>query len=210
MPISKQHKCLFIHIPKTGGTSIESALGIFGDWRVENKEILFGLIQSEELLNFKFESNFLQHLTYEQCQYIRPSNYLSFSFVRNPWDKMVSIFANPDNNLVEVAAKQNINLKELSFNSFIEQTEFIKHIHLEQQYKFIYDQERNISVDFIGRFETIHSDFDKLSRIINTNLVLPHKNESIHRNYKEYYSTRTKKIITKRYQNDIELFQYQY
>lgn len=212
MPISSKYKCLFIHIPKTGGTSIESALGILGDWRIENIGDLFGLIQSKDIKERGFKSNFLQHLTYEQGQIITPvtNNYRSFSIVRNPWDKMVSIYSNPDNNLLKVAAEQGIYIKDLQFKDFVKMTGFINHIHLESQYKFICDQEDKILVDFVGKFEYLQRDFKNLCEQLRIDLKLPHKNQSKRQSYRQYYSKSTKDIIYRRYQKDIELFDYRY
>lgn len=210
MPISDKYKCLFIHIPKTGGTSIETALELFGDWKIENKTTLFGLIQSPELKKLNLCSNFLQHLTLEQTKNIKPipKDYTSFSFVRNPWDKMVSIYSNPDNNLIETALAQGINLKSLSFEDFVSQTGKIKHCHLEHQHKFICDENDNLKVKFLGRFESIHQDFKKLQRLLNTDIKLPHKNQSTHTDYHDYYSAKSIKKIENRYKKDIELFGY--
>jgi len=212
MPISKQYKCLFIHIPKTGGTSIEAALGILGNWKVEDRDHLFGKIQSEELKNYGYISHFLQHLTYEQCHNITPvdKSYTSFSFIRNPWDKMVSIYSNLDNNLASMAKLQGINLNELSFTEFIEATENLEHIHLVPQYKFIYSRKEKLCIDFIGRFESFQKDFNALCKKLKIKIELPHINRSQHRLYRDYYTQKTKNIVAKKYKKDIELFGYKY
>lgn len=212
MPISHQYKCLFIHIPKTGGTSVESALGIFGDWKIEDQNLLFGKIESEEIKRLGYKSHFLQHLTYDQCLSIKeiPKEYLRFSFVRNPWDKMVSIYSNPDNNLIEIAKKKGINIQNISFDKFINVIKDIEHIHLEEQHKFICDEAGEILIDFIGRFESLSQDFNKLCSLLGVTADLPHKNHSKHMLYREYYTEETKNIIAKRYQRDIELFNYSY
>lgn len=211
MPISDKYKCLFIHIPKTGGTSIETALDIFGNWKIEDKDILFGLIQTPELKALNLGSHFLQHITLNQAQIINPtpSDYTSFSFVRNPWDKMVSIYSNPDNNLVETALKQGIKLKNLSFDDFIIQTGNIKHIHLEPQHIFICENER-VNVSFLGRFESLQEDFNHLCKILGSDIKLPHKNQSTHRQYRDYYSEKSKEIVMQRYHKDIEIFSYSF
>ena len=210
MPLSHKHKCLFIHIPKTGGTSIETALGIFGNWKIENLNTLFGLINSEKLNTFNYKSNFLQHLTYTECQktITIPKDYTSFSFVRNPWDKLVSIYSNPDNNLIEYSKSKNINLRELSFSKFIEIIHELNHIHLEHQHTFIYDQQNRRQVDFLGRFEVFHQDFNKLCKELGIKPDLPHTNKSNHKQYRDYYTHKTKIIVSQFYEQDIDLFNY--
>lgn len=213
MPISKRYRCLFIHIPKTGGTSIEAALDIFGDWKFEDQEKLFGQIQSSDIKNLGYLSNYLQHLTYEQCQTITPidTSFKSFSIVRNPWDRLVSIFSNTDNDLKRVAKLQGIELDNLTFPEFIEATAQIEHIHLEEQYKFIYNVQGELCVDFVGRFEYLATSFNTLcQKILNVELKLPCKNSSTHRAYTEYYSHKEKKIIEARYKKDIQIFNYKF
>ena len=96
-------------MPKTGGTSIESALDLHFSWEIEHEEALYGLIQSEELVKYGFLSGFLQHLTMPQIRLLKSDSrydaYYSFSFVRNPWDRMVSVFSKPDPHMVQQAAR---------------------------------------------------------------------------------------------------------
>jgi hypothetical protein len=157
MPVSTQYNCVFVHIPKTGGTSIEKALGLFGEWQKEDKKKLFGLIQSVNLIEKNYLSNFLQHLSLQEIIQQQPivKDYYTFSFVRNPWDRMVSIYHNTDINLCIEASNLGIDLSDLSFQDFLIALRKIKHIHLEEQWKFLYDANLNVQVDFIGRFENI-------------------------------------------------------
>lgn len=77
MPISRKHKMIFIHIPKTGGTSITCGLGI-----EPVKENLHGTEYS--------------HLTADKIKEAYPvlwKQFFKFTIVRNPFDRMVSEWA---------------------------------------------------------------------------------------------------------------------
>ena len=50
MPFDRQRRLVFLHIPKTAGSSVEQALNLFGPWQQENLQTGFGLIQSRDLL----------------------------------------------------------------------------------------------------------------------------------------------------------------
>ena len=65
------HKCIFIHIIKTAGTSIRESLGN------DKEQIEFSCHSSAKSIKKR-----ALEATWE--------NYFKFSFVRNPWDKMVS------------------------------------------------------------------------------------------------------------------------
>lgn len=212
MPVSHKYKCTFVHIPKTGGTSIEKALEMFADWKHEDREKLFGLIHSKEILEKKYLSNFLQHLKAKEiCELTQlPDDYFVFSLVRNPWDRMVSIYHNMDVNLITMALDKGVELRNLTFNEFLFSLQGINHIHLEEQWKFLYNSQDNLLVDYLGRFEDFSRSFSFICNKLNINVELPHYNCSEHLHYREYYTEETMALVSSWYQRDIKLFSYKY
>ena len=214
MPVSHQYRCIFVHIPKTGGTSIETALDMFHPWREENREAMFGLVQSPELLAKGWISRFLQHLSIEELREILPSqiaaDYFSFAWVRNPWDRMVSVYFNKDPDMLQQARNQGIALEGLSFRDFLERTEGFSHVHLLEQARFVVDSQERICVDFVGRFESLADDFRILCDRLGILAHLPHRNASVHGQYRQYYTEETREMVAVRYRRDIELFGYEF
>jgi hypothetical protein len=213
MPVSHALRGIFVHIPKTGGTSVETALGMFHDWKIENRAALFGLIQSPDLRQKGFLSHFLQHLTWPQLRELLPPEcrgYFTFSVVRNPWERMVSTYANKDPDMLMHARAQGLELEGLSFEEFLEKTENFQHIHLLPQHEFIYDQQGTPLVDFIGRFERLAEDFQRICARLGVDGGLPHRNPSRHRPYRDYYDNTTQDMVAQRYRRDIALLGYEF
>ena len=107
MPFDRQRRLVFLHIPKTAGTAIEQALGLFGPWQQENLHTGFGLIQSRDLLARNLSSNFLQHLTLAELEDLFPdvfNNARLFTVVRDPWTRLLSSYRNPDPDLLATTA----------------------------------------------------------------------------------------------------------
>ena len=105
MPLSHKYKCLFIHIPRTGGTSFRQMLNI--DEEVGNLEYLntMGLMpvqnnQSHLPSHTKPRVLHKEHLCLKHMAQLNLiskevfDNYYKFAFVRNPWDKVVSEYTN--------------------------------------------------------------------------------------------------------------------
>jgi hypothetical protein len=210
VPISHERRCVFIHVPKTGGTSIETALGLHGPWQDENRRTFFGMMGSPDLLALPRTSAFLQHLSIGEVQELAPEarEYFSFAFVRNPWDRMVSAYHRTDPHLLEQGRQVGIHLSGLSFAEFLSRTERIEHAHLREQAHFICDRSGTVRVDYTGRFETIEQDFRSVCRRLGVDLPLPRLNTSTHRDYRHYYDGETAAFVAKRYRRDIELFGY--
>ena len=76
--ISHEHKCIFVHLPKVAGDSIERALTNEG-WHTPRGKIPYK-IQHEP-------SSSLKEIYAEFWD-----EYFKFSFVRNPWDLLISTY----------------------------------------------------------------------------------------------------------------------
>lgn len=216
--ICHKYKCIFVHIPKTAGQSIEHVfLNLLGlSW--EEREPL--------LLKFNYDKNLgpprLAHLKaqeYLKYNYISQSmfdSYFKFSFVRNPWSRIVSFY------------NYRRYYQLFSFKHFV--TKRLKNKILERdywfigpQYEFIMNHNGDIIVDYIGRFENLQNDFNVICNALGLKDVkLPHVNKAREasfmqkffrkskRHYSEYYDKETKEIVENAYKKDIQIFNYSF
>lgn len=175
--ICHQRKLIFIHIPKTGGTSIEIALG----------QEQCGL-QKHEL-----PSNIIWDYGRELWK-----SYYKFTFVRNPWDRLVSwYFFRIENN--QFSGPFAAYLKHL--DPVLCYTPWYNR----QQVDWI-ERER---LDFIGRFEKLNEDWTVVCQEANLgNIILPWAFKTHHRHYSHYYDDKTRDLVARWFKDDIETFHY--
>ena len=76
------------------------------------------------------------------------------------------------------------------------------------QKEIIVEQNGELNIDHLCRYETINEDFNHVCRVLNLQTSLPYLNKSKHRDYRGYYSDRTRKLVAENFQDDIELFGY--
>ncbi len=233
MPVSHKHKILFIHIPKTGGGTVEKSLGIFGEDNNGSLKSNYNILYGKE------KNNFLQHLTLIEINNLKIkeiNNYKKISFVRNPYDKIVSEY----HWRIQVYGKKNINFKKYLFEEVIPrkngENKFIKNFyknesliplmdrHYLDQYKFLINEKGNFESDFIGKFENLEKDFFKIFNFqINKDQI--HKSRANYlyylykkfmpnflkkKAYRKFYDNETKDLISKEYSKDLEYFNYNY
>lgn len=181
--ISDLYKCIFVEVPKTGSSSIRS---IIGEPRKPHLNIW-------QIANEAGREKFLA--------------YFKFGFVRNPWDRAVSLYER----------REGLQLRDkMSFDEFVEWMKFASSTCLHPvphryQLDWFVDPHGNVIVDFIGKFENLDSDWGKIAQKLGIDKPLPHLRQNPRkRHYTEYYNDRTRKIIADRFAIDIEYFGYEF
>ena len=132
--------------------------------------------------------------------------YFTFTVVRNPWDRVVSSYffdlAMP---ILTPTRKQVKRFGRDNFKKFLKL--YFKDCNLINHWC---RQSRWLCADydFVMRYESLESDFRKLSRHIDVDSDLEHKNPSDHLPYKEYYDQESIDIVAEKYKKDIDSLGY--
>jgi hypothetical protein len=175
---------IFVHIARTGGTSIEAALAGQDWWHI---------------------SPHTKHLSARQLRSQvgeeKWANYFKFSLVRNPWDRVVSMFSTgwwmSDDRQQDAEAE---------FKYFIENLA----PHPNEKYaSLMYSEIINEKLDMIIRYETLQDGFDKVCKAINREPVVLGREESRERlHYSVYYNDTTRRQVGELFKQDIKDYQY--
>lgn len=138
-------------------------------------------------------------------------DYFTFTFVRNPWDRLISAYQDRIHKHWRPQKLQFYGYKQnMSFKSFIELTcslgdNNIDH-HMRSQCWFT----KFKPLDFIGKLEK-KEDWNYLVReIIGTNDLLKRNRTNHQDRFKMFSNSRLKELVEKRYQEDIETFKYEF
>lgn len=202
--LSHDHRCIFVHIPKTAGNSVNRVFGV--GWE-DHKDL----------------QRYYQELSPEVFH-----RYFKFAIVRNPWDRLLSDY----NYQVKKSRAKNSKLFVFSENgarrNFAEWAELAlyspdaynaaewggsvsPHIHrCSPQLDWISLQGR-AAVDYVARIERLDDDFRVVTqRLELPDTRLPHRNRRLHWHYSRYYDRSTRDLVAKYYARDIEAFNYDF
>ena len=171
----------------------------------------------------------LSHLSadeYVRCGDLTAADFkqlYKFSFVRNPWERIVSEYRY--RNYFHHRSFRDFLLNRLPARSWDD-----KYRHIMPQYDLLHDKQGQLLVDFVGRFETLQSDFDQVCMQLGIkDSELPHRNKSNKKSrnlkrslrnwlymngenskdsYLEFYDSETIEIVGNLYRKDIDAFAY--
>jgi GT2 family glycosyltransferase/ubiquinone/menaquinone biosynthesis C-methylase UbiE len=212
--ISDKHKIIYINNPKCACNSIKESLGTFfgvpqdtiEDWKK-------GVLKKHEDSKTRLAKIDLSDYNYR--------NYFKFTFVRNPWDRVLSAYYNKIsqktrhdnhsiNELIKYFGKDDISFKE--FVEFIKTSgDYECDPHWRSQKFIITDENGRKIANFIGKFENLEEDFKLLCHMLNiTFKKLPHLVKTEHLHYSLYYDKQIKEDILNRYYEDIKYFNYRF
>jgi len=210
--ISDKFNFIFFHVPKAAGSSVTKGFSksIPNDVKVNENNV-----DLKSFLNKKGKL-WPNHATcHEVKTFLREdgyNSYFKFCFVRNPWDRLVSLYHYTVQKEAKIYAEKGVKLSQ--FNQQIINAgsfdNWVKTGNLgASQFQFLSDTNGKLLVDFVGRSENLQADFSYVCGLLGMpNIILPKVNVSKHKKYQEYYSDETKHIAAKRFAKDIELFGY--
>lgn len=176
----------FVHINKTGGSSVEVALGL----PFQHKTVR--MFQQEV-----GERRWRERLT--------------FSIVRNPWDRIASLYH------YRLKYPPSSDSDVLRFPDWIravfeeEDPAYVgRELMVAPQWEWLRDKSGKLGVDSVCRFECLEADFSALCSKLGVTVNLPHVKRSTNRDYTSLYGVETRRIVASVFERDIEEFHYRF
>jgi hypothetical protein len=194
-------KALFVHVPRTAGSSI--AVGLYGRKISHHSAAYFKSIDPNG---------------FDSCY--------KFAFVRNPWDRLVSsyhLLKKGGSDIVRVwDAHKYHQLGELTFDEFVQDWLWKRRSRLMFYDTVLWPQTwfthsrngRILLLDFVGRLEKLDEDLRYLNSTCGIFVNRLHLNRSIDRqavDYRVYYSQqKTIDMVAEIYETDVRNFAYDF
>ena len=213
--INHDKKAIYIHIPKTGGSFIRDSLKNYYGFKSyylkrpdhnqfcriydnsvdkhENK--IFGT-----LLYYKTSPYLNRIMNMDQEKW---NNYFIFTFVRNPYDRLISGYSYC--NKFNISFDNFIN-NMIRFNCWIYWHSFMPQI------RHITNEKGENNINFIGKYENLYEDFNNVLQILNFKIIHKNivKNKSNHKHYSNYYNKLNLKYINTILEQDLKDLDYSY
>ncbi len=207
MIISDQRRFIFIHNYKVAGNSIARALAPFSNNPRRKCNSFEKLMKKLGFLPLHYPLPYDWHATAKDLKASmknRFNEFYSFGFVRNPWDYQVSLYTFM---LKNEKHPQHQRIK--SFSTFDHYIDWRIHEDLHLQKAFFCDEDDNVIVNYVGKFESLKNDFNKVCQDLNIDAELDHRNKSrTNAEFKHYYTQKSLDMVAQAFKKDIELFNY--
>lgn len=180
--VNDQHKHIFIHVPKTAGTSMECQPWVGGNGHATANHYHVALGDED----FR--------------------KYFSWGFVRNPFDRLLSVHSavwqHPDHCKVRDVVPKD-------FAEFVHKLPELAFPHIYPMFLYLCDGDGKILVDFVGRYETLNQDWLRACRTIGvSHHRLCHKNSTKHEEWRACYTKELLQIVGEHYRRDFDIFGY--
>lgn len=198
MPSVKLDNLTFVHIPRSAGTSI-------GHW----------------LINNRGNSSVKSWYNHPKLSDMNPSG-VSFTVIRNPWDRIVSLYHFSKN--VKVQGYPNISNEWAQnyinhLNGYTEWPNFetwvinLENFKMPEIFPFTILTPQTLwvdNVDIVLHYEKLDTEFAKIQQLLNCYNPLLKENSSERNDHKYMHTSKTKDLIYKWFKEDINKWRYEF
>lgn len=213
MIYSPRHGYIFIHIPKTGGTSMALAL----EARAAKDDVMLGdtpkaIKRRTRVKDVAAAGRLWKHSTLFDIDGLVSAEQVAdakvFTMVRNPWDRIVSYY--------HWLQGQDFYHEAVRIAKSSTFTEFLNHAHTKATLRtnpygrYVTGADGHERCDMFVRLEHLDEDLPRLEGLIDLKLrPFPHSNTSERGEaYQGYYSLADKRLVRELAAQDIERFDY--
>jgi hypothetical protein len=221
MIVSHAHRFIFLKTRKTAGTSVEAMLSRF----CGPDDVITPISEPDEIYrqgrgpqnwmrcapgsSDGAEAHYYNHIGAERVRgYVGEAvwqNYFKFSIERNPWDREIS-------NYFWMYRDEMLPFRPGGRRPAFEEYMLTSETRMEGNFG-IYSIDGQIAMDFICRYESLDADLrTALERLgIDVPFELPHAKANTrtdHRDWREFYTPRTRDIIADAHAREIASFGY--
>jgi hypothetical protein len=215
MIISHGRKYIFVHIPKTGGTSLALAL----ESKAMKDDIMLGDTpkarnRRKRVKDVQASGRLWKHSRlcdiYGLVDQVQIESYLVFTIVRNPWDRIVSYY--------HWLRQQNFNhsavtkAKALDFGGFLADADTQAALRNDAVARYTQDATGMDRCRLHLRLEHLAEDLPRLEQALNLHLPeFPHENRSQRQaNYQSCYTQDSRDLVQTIFAQDINRFSYRF
>lgn len=214
MIISFRRAYVFVHIPKTGGTSLALAL----EERAGRDDILIGDTpkaqrRRKRQKDLTARGRLWKHSTLADIDGVLTpeeiARMFTFTLVRNPWDRVVSLYhwaraQRFDHPIVHLA-------QQVAFDAFVRHPHVQDSVRASPSASYMRRADGALDCDLFIRLEHFAEDAQPLWTHLGFELVLPHTNRSERpTGFQNQYTRTTRDIVAELCAEDIERFNYRF
>ncbi len=204
--ISSKHKFVFLHIPKTGGNSIQDALRKHTD---DDLVILSPHQDGVERFEIRNPSHKKLKKHSNLQKYYRAlggelEDYYIFTTIRNPYDKLVSFYFSPH--------RGNVEWNYEEFSKFARGVSSLEQYLTVRKNIFAKRRVRDSWINKFIRFDYLSEDLEEVCADLKIEgIKLAHRNKSVSRlPYAECFDEKLKNFVAEKHRFEIELGQYSF
>ena len=221
MLLSDRYRFAFVHLAKTGGTSIRAALGRRRSFNLSYWSTLI-CHRVSRLNGHRIGCKIPRHAPMIVAkEMLSPpvfNRMFKFGFVRNPWDRMVSAYYH-----FEKERQDLLKANELAdFSAFAKwlltstlaesnRPTLLRALRRPQR-EYLVDFDGELLVNFVGRYEQLQDDYRTVLRTLEMpDLKLPHKRRGRRRrDYRAHYTDEIAELVASHFAVDLTTFDYRF